>query len=68
MKRDERTQLTSVNILKDLYIKFKRITLDEKITLHQLVNRSINLYIDNIDFKNQIGNYKDLQMVSGSKF
>ena len=68
MKRDERTQLTSVNILKDLYIKFKRITLDEKITLQQLVNRSINLYVDSIDFKNQIGEYKDLQVVSGSKF
>ena len=51
MKRDERTQLTSVNILKDLYIKFKRITLDEKITLQQLVNRSINLYIGDTNYK-----------------
>jgi len=68
MKRDERTQLTSVNILKDLYIKFKRITLDDKITLQQLVNRSINLYIGDSNFRKDIVEYKDLQMVSGSKF
>ena len=68
MKTDERTQLTSVNILKDLYIKFKRITLDDKITLQQLVNRSINLYIGDTNYKKDIVEYKDLQMVSGSKF
>lgn len=68
MKRDERTQLTSVNILKDLYIKFKRITLDEKITLQQLVNRSINMYIGDSSYKRDISEYKDLQIVSGSKF
>ena len=68
MKKDKRTQLTSVNILKDLYIKFKRITLDEKITLQQLVNRSINLYIGDTNYKRDIGEYNDLQIVSGSKF
>ena len=68
MKKDKRTQLTSVNILKDLYIKFKKVTLDEKLTLQQLVNRSINMYIGDINYKRDIGEYKDLQIVSGSKF
>ena len=68
MKRDERTQLTSVNILKDLYFKFKKVTLDDKITLQQLVNRSINLYTDDSNFRKEIGEYKGLQLASGSKF
>lgn len=62
------TKLTSVKIIKDLYLHFKKATLDEKITLQQFVNRSLNLYIVNEEFKKKINEYNDLAIVSGSYF
>jgi hypothetical protein len=62
------TKLTSVKIIKDLYTKFKKATLDEKITLQQFVNRSLNLYIDDVEFKKRINEYDTLKLTSGSYF
>ena len=39
-------KLTSVKILKELYKKFKIKTLDDEFTLQKLVNRSMNLYVN----------------------
>jgi hypothetical protein len=61
------TKLTTVKIVKDLYSKFKRISFDSNITLQKLVNRSVNKYIEDEDFRNEINNYTELQS-SGSQF
>lgn len=62
------TKLTSVKVIKDLYYQFKRITIDDKLTLQQLVNRSINLYINDKNYKRIVDSYTDLQITSGSQF
>ena len=44
-------KLTSVKILKELYRKFKSNTLDDEFTLQKLVNRSMDLYVLDTEFK-----------------
>jgi|TARA_B100000900_G_scaffold262787_1_gene224024 hypothetical protein len=61
------TKLTTVKIIKDIYSKFKRISFDSNITLQKLVNRSVDKYIEDEDFRTEINNYENLQ-VSGSQF
>ena len=61
------TRLTTVKIVKDVYSKFKRISFDSNITLQKLVNRSVNKYIEDENFRNEINNYTELQ-TSGSQF
>ena len=61
------TKLTTVKIVKDLYSKFKRISFDSNITLQKLVNRSVDKYIEDENFRNEINNYDRLQE-SGSQF
>ena len=61
------TKLTTVKIIKDIYSKFKRISFDSNITLQKLVNRSVDKYIEDEDFRTEINNYENLQM-SGSQF
>ena len=60
-------KLTSVKILRDLYSQFKRVTLDDKMSLQKLVNRSLTLYVEDPKFKNKIDSFAELQ-VSGSQF
>tara|TARA_B100000780_G_scaffold270776_1_gene230961 strand:+ start:473 stop:664 length:192 start_codon:yes stop_codon:yes gene_type:complete len=59
-------KLTSVKILQDLYKKFKLNALSDEFTLQKLVNRSMDLYLVDSDFKSQIHEYKNLK-VSGSR-
>ena len=59
-------KLTSVKILQDLYKKFKVDALNEEFTLQKLVNRSMDLYLLDTDFKSQIHEYTNLK-VSGSR-
>lgn len=61
------TKLTTVKIIKDLYSKFKRISFDSNITLQKLVNRSVDKYIEDETFRDEINNYDRLQE-SGSQF
>jgi len=61
------TKLTTVKIIKDVYSKFKKISFDSNITLQKLVNRSLNKYIEEDVFQNEINNYVELQS-SGSQF
>jgi hypothetical protein len=61
------TKLTTVKIIKDLYSKFKRISFDSNITLQKLVNRSVDKYIEDETFRNEINNYDRLHE-SGSQF
>lgn len=60
-------KLTSVKILKDLYTQFKRVTLDDKMSLQKLVNRSLTLYVEDPKFKEKIDSFAELQ-ISGSQF
>jgi len=61
------TKLTTVKIIKDIYSKFKRISFDSNITLQKLVNRSVNKYIEDEYFRDEINNYEHLQE-SGSAY
>ena len=47
-------KLTTVKLLDNLYKKFKVNNLDDNFTLQKLVNRSMDLYVHNEDFKKQI--------------
>jgi hypothetical protein len=59
-------KLTSVKILRDLYKKFKLSTLEDEFTLQRLVNRSMDLYVLDNEFKAQIHEWENLKQ-SGSK-
>ena len=59
-------KLTSVKILKELYKNFKANTLDDEFTLQKLVNRSMDLYLLDGDFKSKIHQYNNLKP-SGSR-
>ena len=48
------TKLTSVKIISELYNKFKIEAMKKEFTLQKLVNRSIDLYIADSDFRNKI--------------
>ena len=61
------TKLTTVKIIKDVYSKFKKISFDSNITLQKLVNRSLDKYIEDDIFQNEINTYSGLQS-SGSQF
>lgn len=65
MKND--VKLTSVNILKDVYVGFKKTTLETDMNLQKLVNRCIELYTKDDKFKETVDNHKTLN-VRGSKF
>jgi len=61
------TKLTSVKIITDLYKKFKGVALSEEFTLQKLVNRSMDKYLKEEEYKKSIVEYDKLQ-VSGSNF
>jgi hypothetical protein len=61
------TKLTTVKIIKDVYSKFKKISFDSNITLQKIVNRSLEKYTEDEDFRNSINAYNNLQ-TSGSQF
>ena len=60
-----KSKLTSVKILEDLYKRFKSTTVNTKMTLQKLTNRSIDLYLMDLDFKNRIEKHNNLT-ISGS--
>lgn len=60
-------KLTSVHILDDIYKKFKVAAIDDNINLQKLVNRSLDLYVKDTNFRSTINNYNELA-VSGSKY
>jgi len=61
------TKLTSVNILDDVYRKFKIKSIEGSINLQKLVNRSLDLYNKDENYRNTIDNHNGLAS-SGSKF
>ena len=60
-------KLTSVKIITELYKKFKSVALNEEFTLQKLVNRSMDKYLKDEEYKKSITEYDELQ-ISGSNF
>ena len=61
------TKLTSVKILESLYEKFKLNTVNTKKTLQKLTNRSVDRFLTDDKFREEIETYDNLT-VSGSNF
>ena len=61
------TKLTSVKILEALYNRFKLNTVNTKMTLQKLTNRSVDRYLTDEKFREEIETYDNLT-VSGSNF
>ena len=60
-----KSKLTSVKILEGLYRRFKSTTVNTKMTLQKLTNRSIDLYLMDETYKNTIETHDNLT-ISGS--
>ena len=60
-----KSKLTSVKILEDLYKRFKSTTVNTKMTLQKLTNRSIDLYLTDELYKNKLETHDNLT-ISGS--
>ena len=61
------TKLTSVKILEALYERFKLNTVNTKMTLQKLTNRSVDRFLTDEKFSEEIETYDNL-IVSGSNF
>tara|TARA_B110000211_G_scaffold182185_1_gene206220 strand:+ start:303 stop:497 length:195 start_codon:yes stop_codon:yes gene_type:complete len=61
------TKLTSVKILENLYERFKLNTVNTKMTLQKLTNRSVDRFLQDETFREEIETYDNLT-VSGSNF
>jgi len=61
------TKLTSVKILESLYERFKLNTVNTKMTLQKLTNRSVDKFLQDETFREEIETYDNL-IVSGSNF
>ena len=65
----DKTKLTSVKVLKNLYNNFKIINVSNTdMSLQRLTNRAIHLYINDEDFRKKIDSNDKLLIVSGSNF
>ena len=56
----EKSKLTSVKILEDLYKRFESKTVNTKMTLQKLTNRSIDLYLTDKNYKNTVETHDNL--------
>ena len=63
----KQSKLTSVKILEDLYKRFKSTTVNTRMTLQKLTNRSVDRFLSDEKFREEIETYDNLT-VSGSNF
>tara|TARA_Y100001973_G_scaffold76403_1_gene111681 strand:+ start:94 stop:294 length:201 start_codon:yes stop_codon:yes gene_type:complete len=61
----KQSKLTSVKILEDLYKRFKSTTVNTRMTLQKLTNRSIDLYLTDEQYKDKLEEHDNLT-ISGS--
>jgi predicted HicB family RNase H-like nuclease len=54
-------QLTSVKVNKELFDVFKLECVKRKFSLNKLVNRAMDLYLNDEDFRKQVTNYSNLK-------
>ena len=59
------TKLTSVKILENLYERFKLNTVNTKMTLQKLTNRSVDRFLQDEKYREEIETYDNLS-ISGS--
>tara|TARA_R100001510_G_C7522022_1_gene117109 strand:- start:165 stop:359 length:195 start_codon:yes stop_codon:yes gene_type:complete len=64
MKEDK---LTSVKIIDELYRKFKAESIRDDFSLQKLVNRSLDMFVYDEEFKKKVLEYQNLEE-SGSKY
>ena len=64
MKEDK---LTSVKVIDELYKKFREKSIKDDFSLQKLVNRSLDLFVDDEEFAKTIVDYENLEE-SGSKY
>jgi hypothetical protein len=63
-----KTKLTTVNVIENTYKQFRISSIEtEGVNFQKLVNRSLDLYNTNKDFKELIDNH-DVLAISGSRF
>ena len=63
-----KTKLTTVNVIENTYKQFRISSIEsEGVNFQKLVNRSLDLYNTNEDFRNLIDNH-DVLAISGSRF
>ena len=65
MKKIQKTKLTSIKLFNHLYEKFKYVTVNTKMSLHKLTNRSLDLYLTDETFKEKIELHDNFN-ISGS--
>ena len=61
IRRNFILKLTSVKLLDNIYKKFKISNLDDNFTLQKLINRSMDLYVHDDDFRKQINEWQNLK-------
>ena len=64
---DSNVKLTSVKVIESLYKDFKTKTVNSSMNLQKLVNRSMHMYLQENNLKENFETYNGLY-VSGSKF
>ena len=64
---NKETVMTSVKVQKDLYEQFKNKTNKTKFYLQALVNRSMNLYLTDDDFRKKLEEFSDNTVTDSSK-
>jgi hypothetical protein len=62
------TKLTTVIVLEETYKKFKINIIEGTINLQKLVNRSMDLYNNNKEFRDKVDTHKYSSPISGSKY
>jgi hypothetical protein len=67
MENHEEARLTTVKILKSTYSEFKRASFDSNTTLQKLVNRTVERYVSDAEFRKEMNEYLKLQ-ISGSQY
>ena len=63
----DKTKLTSVKIIKNLYDSFKLKTVNTDMTLQKLTNRALDMYLKSDKFEKDLEVYDELT-ISGSNF
>jgi len=58
----DNTQLTSVKVDKDLFDSFKIECVKRKFSLNKLVNRAMDLYLNDESFRKQVTNITNLKI------
>ena len=60
-------KLTPVKVISELYNKFKNETIENEFSLQKLVNRTLDRFVYDEDFRKEILEHQNLHQ-SGSKF